>query len=673
MGHGPGRGIIISKYKRARSTKVLLSNLWVYLRKYIWLILFTAFLSILYSVLGIVNPLVIGGGINSIVSGNTKQGFLLALTITFLVLTVLGWVVSSFSTRVLAKVSSKMLHEVRSDLYSKLSYSDMAYLKSEQSGNITARVTSDTGELATGVQLSTSLVSQLLLIIGSFVVLMVTNWIIGLITLGAIPIAFIISFILSYFGRKIVLRVRRAFGFVSGKMAESLSGIAVAKSFNREEDIATELRELNQQHYKYSKQFGLLMMFVMPTMTALSYVLFIVIIYVSGWINETSSLDLGQIYVAIQLSQSFLFPVVMLSMMFPQLESAFGAMDRIIDIFEAKPAVADSPDAVELQEGDDSVHFENVSFAYEEGNYVLRNITFTARAGETIAVVGHTGAGKTTLFSSLLTRFYDIQEGAIKIGDQDIRTVKQSSLRKAIGLVTQEPFLFTGTVMENILYGAPEATEEEVYKICKRINADEFIEALPQGYETQIVEGGKKLSSGQRQIITIARTMLANPRILVLDEATSRLDAYTESLVQAAQAELFKGRTTFVIAHRLSTIKDADRIIVLDHGKLVEEGTHEELMVLGGIYADLYNTYYVHQGLSKIEIKPEELGPELIEVSQIQHTRITPESSRVKRADIHSSLPKEQNKKMRRGEKTVIPNHLRKNKNSDTEQRFPKT
>jgi len=382
MGHGPGRGIIISKYKRARSTKVLLSNLWVYLRKYIWLILFTAFLSILYSVLGIVNPLVIGGGINSIVSGNTKQGFLLALTITFLVLTVLGWVVSSFSTRVLAKVSSKMLHEVRSDLYSKLSYSDMAYLKSEQSGNITARVTSDTGELATGVQLSTSLVSQLLLIIGSFVVLMVTNWIIGLITLGAIPIAFIISFILSYFGRKIVLRVRRAFGFVSGKMAESLSGIAVAKSFNREEDIATELRELNQQHYKYSKQFGLLMMFVMPTMTALSYVLFIVIIYVSGWINETSSLDLGQIYVAIQLSQSFLFPVVMLSMMFPQLESAFGAMDRIIDIFEAKPAVADAPDAVELQEGDDSVHFENVSFAYEEGNYVLRNITFTARAGE---------------------------------------------------------------------------------------------------------------------------------------------------------------------------------------------------------------------------------------------------------------------------------------------------
>jgi ABC-type multidrug transport system fused ATPase/permease subunit len=616
MGHGTGRSarrFAVDKHDRARSTRVLVGSLSVYIKKYLWMILLVALISILYSVISIINPLIIGAGLDTLAVSSDTTRLVIILSATFLVLTVFGWVINSISTRLQAKMNSKMLHEVRSDLYEKLSYSDMAYLKNEQSGNITARVNSDTTELATALRLSTAVVSQILVIVSAFIILMVTNWIIGLITLSAIPIAFAVAATLSFFARKIVLGVRRAFGIVSGKMAEGLEGIAIAKAFNREEELAIELRELNQQHYKYSRKFGFLMMFVMPFMTALSYAMFIAIIYMSGWINQSSSIGIGDIYVAIQLSQAFLFPMVMLSMMFPQLESALGAMDRIIDIFEAKPAVADVEDAKELLTDDDHITIDNLSFAYEKEIYVLKNINFTANPGEMIAVVGHTGAGKTTLFSSLLTRFYDVNEGSIKIGKQDIKSVTQSSLRKAIGLVTQEPFLFTGTVMENILYGAPDATVEDVYKISKRINADEFIAALPQGYDTQVVEGGKKLSAGQRQIITVARTMLSDPRILVLDEATSRLDAYTESLVQAAQRELFKGRTTFVIAHRLSTIKDADRIMVLDHGKLMEVGTHNELMKAAGIYADLYNTYYVHQGLDDITIRPEDLGIETLD------------------------------------------------------------
>lgn len=619
-GRGPGHSLNLKKYDRTRSTTTLVKSLWGYISPYLGSIILSAILIILYSLTSIASPFLIKRGIDQIETsiGDLTFNDLLPLAIIFFALTVLGWVFNSLSTIIITKMNSDMLHEVRMNLYEKLNYSDMDYLKNEQSGNITARVTSDTGELAAGIQLSTSITSQLLLIIGSFILLVRTNWLIALIALGAIPISGAIAWIISYFGRKIIIKVRRAFGIVSAKMAEGLSGIEVAKSFNREKELATDLRKLNQQHYTYSRQFGFLMMFVFPTVQALGSILFTMIIYTGGWIRETTGLLIGDIYLSVNLSQQFLFPVIMLAMSFPQLEAAFGAMDRIIDIFEAKPAVADKLGAVDVQQEDDSVHFNHLWFAYNDEEYVLKDINFSAEAGKMVAVVGHTGAGKTTLLSSLLTRFYDVDKGSICIGDQDIRDIKQSSLRHAIGLVTQEQFLFSGTVYDNIIYGSPDATEEDVKSICKRINADEFIEALPHGYETQVVEGGKKLSAGQRQIITIARTMLSNPRILVLDEATSRLDAYTESLVQAAQFELFKGRTTFVIAHRLSTISDADKIVVLDHGELVEMGSHEELLEKEGIFADLYHTYYEHQGLAELDISPDELEPEVADIEQLK-------------------------------------------------------
>ncbi|MHA1211926.1 MAG: ABC transporter ATP-binding protein [Candidatus Heimdallarchaeota archaeon] len=290
----------------------------------------------------------------------------------------------------------------------------------------------------------------------------------------------------------------------------------------------------------------------------------------------------------------------MISLSFPELQNSLGAVDRIVDVMEAAPAIEDSPTATPLKDNY-SVEFENVWFAYEKEKFVIKDVSISVEEGEMVALVGHTGAGKTTIASMLLTRFYDVNEGSIKIGNQDIRDLTQASLRGAIGLIPQEPYLFTATVLENIKYGKPDATDEEIFNISKLIGADAFIAALPDGYETMVREGGKHLSAGQRQMITIARTMLADPKILILDEATSRLDAYSESLVQSAQRKLFENRTTFVIAHRLSTIHDAEKIFVLEMGKLVESGDHNKLMKQDGIYADLYNTYYSFQGLDAID------------------------------------------------------------------------
>jgi ATP-binding cassette subfamily B protein len=286
-------------------------------------------------------------------------------------------------------------------------------------------------------------------------------------------------------------------------------------------------------------------------------------------------------------------------MFYPQLQSSLAAMDRVADVLEQKAIVKNIPDAQPLTLAESSVTFDNLTYEYVKGIPVLVNVSFKVNEGEKIAIVGHTGAGKTTL-AALISRFYDPTGGRILIGDQDLRDVTLESLHSTIGMIPQEPYLFADTVIENIRYGNPEITDGEIFELCKLIGADDFIEALPNGYETQLLESGKGLSSGQRQMITIARTMLADPKILVLDEATSRLDAYSESLVQLAQQALFKGRTTFVIAHRLTTIRDVDRIAVFEKGKLVELGTHKELLAEEGVYAELYRTYYAHQGVEEL-------------------------------------------------------------------------
>ncbi len=610
-GGGPGRFLGNERQaKPSRPTKVLLSHLREFLAGLEKPIIAFFFLSLIYALTLVISPVILSQGIEAfyeidqgkvmLFNHQMSIGETIVLLLgIFYLLNILGFFLDSFATKIFANITGTFVNNIRVKLYDKLINSSMDYLKNQQSGNITSRITSDTDQITTGIQTFTRIASQFVLLITTLVILILgTRWQILLICLCSVPVALLISAILTKFGRKIILKIRRAFGIVSGKMAESFAGVIVAKSFNREASLSKQMAVLNQQHYKMSQKFGIMMFITMPLINAIGRITSAFILYTGGVID----LSVAEIFLAISLSGRFLRPITFLAMAFPELQNAMGSLDRVLDIMEAAPILSDIPDAKELN-GDYSVTFDNVWFSYLPNEEIIKGISLEVQNGEIIALIGKTGAGKTTIASNLIPRFYDIQKGRILIGGQDIKRVTQQSLRNAIGLIPQDPYLFSASVMENLRYGKPGAMDHEIYAICKLLGADLFIEALPEGYDTKLTEGGKKLSAGQRQMITIARTMLADPQILILDEATSRLDAYSESLVQRAQDQLFEGRTTFVIAHRLSTIHHSDKIVVLDDGKIVEKGTHKDLLEKSGVYADLYHTYYSFQGFEELNLK----------------------------------------------------------------------
>ncbi|MHA1973584.1 MAG: ATP-binding cassette domain-containing protein [Candidatus Hodarchaeales archaeon] len=601
-GRGGPRGFLKdTEHKRVRSSTQLIGMLWQYLKKY-WILLLTSGVLILFYTLGsIITPIIISKGLDTAIplqGASPDQNILIILFVLFVVISSIVWLFESSNTYILAKVKAYMLHDVRKDVFSRLVKSDMSFHKAHQSGDVTSRVVSDTDELTAGISIITQASSQLLLTLGTFIILVMTSWIIAGVALLSIPFAALLAGILGTLGRKIMYKARKSYGAVSGQMAESLAGVSIAKSFNREEWSSSILYELNMKTYNYFKKLGALFNFMFPAVSLVSTVLVSLTLIIGGWLSP-SFLTLGSIYLGVNMVQRFLSPILHLTMFYPQLQSSLAAMDRVADVLEQVPKVQNKPNAQKLSLRDTSVTFDNVWYEYIEGVPVLQEVSLKVNQGEKIAIVGHTGAGKTTL-AALITRFYDPTKGRILIGDQDIRDVTLESLHSAIGLIPQEPYLFADTVLENIRYGNPEITDREIFELCKLIGAEDFIEALSNGYNTMLQESGKGLSSGQRQMITIARTMLADPKILVLDEATSRLDAYSESLVQLAQRALFKGRTTFVIAHRLTTIRDVDRIAVFERGKLVELGTHDELLAKKGVYSELYYTYYSHQGIEEI-------------------------------------------------------------------------
>ncbi len=599
-GHGP-RGMMGQKERRSRPIRVLLSRMFGYLGKFRRIVAIGAVLSLIATIVSVFDPLILQIGVDAVLDPISTINTILLLTGIYILLKVVAWIMNGVNTWILADAQAGFIQNVQEDIYTHLVEADLSYHKSEQSGNVTSRVTSDTVSLGTGIQVIIDFASQALMIVSTFFLLWFASPFIALTSLVVVPGVVLITALFGTVGQRIMLASQRAYGKVSGQIAENLSGIHIAKAFNREEELAEEMSDLNQQAYHHGFRFMILMSAMQPLVQSIGQLGVAAVLFVAGSlaVGTLPLLTPGQVFLGVILVSRFMWPLLGLSMMFAQVQASLAAMDRISDVLESKRAIDDAPDAVALDGNSDGITFDHVTFSYVKDTPVLKDVSFEILPGELVAVVGHTGAGKTTL-AALVNRFYDPDSGQILVGNQNLKDVTIESLRDAISLIPQEPYLFDGTVMENIRYGKPDATDEEIKSLCMIIGANEFIEVLAEGYDTLIIESGKNLSAGQRQMITIARTMLADPKILILDEATSRLDAYSESLVQDAQAQLFSNRTTIVIAHRLTTIANASRVFVFDHGELIEQGTHKQLLEMDGVFRSLYETYYAHQGIEEI-------------------------------------------------------------------------
>ncbi|MFX1283573.1 MAG: ABC transporter ATP-binding protein [Promethearchaeota archaeon] len=556
---------------------------------------------VIATITSLLTPLIFANIIDTLQNPQSTEIFswiLLAGGISYLFLSILSWVNDYIINIQSAKFVPDFMVNLRGDIFSALQKQDMKFFDKHRSGRLNSRVSSDASDYGVAVSIVMTILGHFLILIFIFVVLAVINLELALISALVIPVLLILSYLFRKIARITSMSFRRVHAKVNSAMAESVNGIQVSKSFGVETEVLNEFKEINEQHFVAGFRRSISMGMFFPFVDLLSAIGTMAILGIGGQaaISGLGFITAGTLYVFLAYLTRFFFPITQLVNFYAQLQAGFAGYERILQVIDTEPEVQDLGD-VEVNKIKGKIEFRNVDFEYVSDAPVLKDFSLIIPPGEKLAIVGHTGAGKTSIIS-LLARFYEFQGGKILIDDILIRDIKLKSYRKHLGIVLQTPFLFNGTIEENITYGRKDASKEDLQRALKISRVDEILEYLKDGLQTQVGEGGCLLSTGQRQLVSFARALLADPRILILDEATSSVDAYTESMIQESLEELMRGRTSIVIAHRLSTVKNADRIIVLDQGKIIEEGDHEDLLRQGGEYANLYNTYFKHQEIA---------------------------------------------------------------------------
>jgi ATP-binding cassette subfamily B multidrug efflux pump len=513
---------------------------------------------------------------------------LLGLTALYLTATFFTWV----AWYVMAGVSQRTVYRLRRDVDRKLARLPLKYFDTHARGDTLSRVTNDIDNIANTLQQSlTQIITSVATIVGVLAMMFWISPLLALISLLVLPIAAGLTMLIARRSQRQFAAQWERTGILNGQVEESHTGHMIVKSFGHQEDAIRHFDEENERVYQASFKAQFISGIIQPTMNFVSNLNYVAIGVLGGIQVASGRMSLGDVQAFIQYSRSFTMPITQTASIANLLQSTIASAERVFELLDEPEEIADAERPEVLANPQGHVSFEGVAFRYEPETPLIENLNADIRSGEVLAIVGPTGAGKTTVVN-LLMRFYEIDAGSIKVDGIDIRNLTRDNLRRTFGMVLQDTWLFGGTVRENIAYGREDATEEEIVAAAKAAHVDHFVRTMPDGYDTVIDDDASNLSQGEKQLLTIARAFLADPQILILDEATSSVDTRTEVLVQEAMARLMKGRTAFVIAHRLSTIRNADEILVMDHGKIVEQGSHDELIARHGFYYDLYNSQF---------------------------------------------------------------------------------
>jgi ABC-type multidrug transport system fused ATPase/permease subunit len=567
-----------------------------YLKAVKWWMIFGSIGMVIRTLASLVSPYLVVIATDSIQTGDLAG--LNMIVAVFVGAALVTWGGQYLETRFLYFAGDATLVRLRTEMFDHLQKMSLGFFDRNKVGKVMSRVQNDVQqlqELITGGFLN--ILISLLTLVGIAIAMILMNVRLGLLTLTVVPALGIIIFVWQKYAHRAFIRVRKAIAVVNAQLQESISGVRVIQSLSRESVNFAQFNDVNRAHLNANIDATKLTALMMPIGEIMSAAAISLVIVFGGYQVLDGQMKVGILLGFLLYIQRFFAPVQELMMEYTELQRAMVAGARIFELLDIQPEIKDSPEAIELPPIKGEVQFDQVSFSYQPGVEVLHDINLTVKAGETVAVVGRTGAGKSSLMN-LVTRFYEIPAGKVTIDGYDVKLATQQSLRRQIGVVPQDPFLFSGTIAENIRYGLPEASQEEVVRAAKAAGAHDFISHLERGYDTPVGERGINLSAGQRQLICLARAILANPPILILDEATSNVDTNTERLMQKSLRQLVKGRTCLMIAHRLSTVINADRIVVLEHGKVAEIGSHQELLTKQGPY------YQMFTALSLAESEP---------------------------------------------------------------------